>query len=149
MTNNRRLVFFEKLAALMRIAPENQVFDTLNKAIDQQLEVHGPPKQREIVSKILELVLKEYELPLNALQGCYSHKKRHLSDPKKMWVIVAYTIIPDLDRIQKLIGNGLGRAHIYRYQNEFLEMTDNVPHHKEFKQKFNKIIESYGEDTVL
>jgi hypothetical protein len=148
-SNNKRLTFFEKLAELMKIAPENHVFEVLNKAIDNQLEIIGTPKEREIVLEIQTLVEQEYRLSSGALKNCFSTKKRILSDPKKMWVLVVSTVISDTDRLPKLIGNGLGRVHIYRYQSEFVEMKDLIPHHKDFKEKFKKIIESYGEKSIL
>lgn len=149
MTDSKKLTFFEKLAEYMRHAPEKQVFDTLNKAIDQELQDLGSPKQRESVLRIQSFVEKEYKLPRGSLTNCFSQKNRTLSEPKKMWVLVTCTIIKDEKSVERLIANGLKRGHIYRYQHEFLEMTDRLKHHKIFKEKFNKIIKSYGEDNIL
>ena len=149
MTDSKKLTFFEKLAEYMKLAPEKEVFDTLNNAIDTELQTLGKSKEKEIVAKIQFFVEKEYSLTKGSLSYCFSQKERHLTEPKKLWVLVVCALITDTKMVIKYIGNGLTRGHIYRYQDEFLDMSDKLKHQRIFKEKFNKIIKSYGEAKQL
>jgi hypothetical protein len=141
---NRKSSFFEKLADYMKIAPEREVFDTLNQAIDERIEALGGDKEKQLVVDIQQTVEEAFNLNPGSLENSFSQKLTHLSDPKKIWVLVCYALIPNQKKVLKLIGNGLKRGHIYRYQKEFTELSDNIKHHRNFKSKFEQILNTYG-----
>lgn len=147
MTDSKRLTFFEKLAELLKLAPEKEVFETLNRAIEAKLQSIAT-SEKDTIDEVRTMVEREYGLKQGQLNNCFTNKKPHLSEPKKMWVLISYALLKDQKIIVRYIQNGITRNHVFRYKSEFVQMNDNIKHHKEFKERFNKIIENYG-NTVL
>lgn len=144
-----RLSIFEKIAEWMKLTSEEEVFESLTKIIDKKLDDLGKDNYGKIVSDIRKVIETEYDLPPNGLKNCFSLKSRHLSEPKRMWVLITCTFIDNDKSVLNLVQNGLKRGHLFRYKKELSEMNDVIKQDLEFKQRFNKIITTYGTTRIL
>ena len=146
--------FAEKLIEFSAVASEEEVYSTLIKAINNELDKVGTESDKPLdehhsrdldtVKEIRKMVETQYKLQKRALITAFLHKDRSLTEPKLVFVMVCLFVFDgNRKKVQNLIGRGLTGQKVYTCHREFKMLSDNIPHEQKIKEIYHLIIKSY------
>ena len=90
MSNNKLVIFAERLIECSNHISEEELWDFLIGSLDKKLEEGG--EVNSISEKIRKHIEGYYNLSPNALNNAFNVKDRHLTEPKFMWVMISLHI---------------------------------------------------------
>jgi hypothetical protein len=104
----------------------------------------GVIQEKELFTDLRTKVEHEFNLDPGSLINSFNLKKRHLTDPKLVWVnLCLHYTKGDRMKVLRMVENGLTYQKIYMCSKEFNELNEKIPHHKSIIEKYHNIIKSY------
>jgi hypothetical protein len=141
--NGKLTQFVESLSRIVKVAPEDEVLDTIIEALDRKMSNIELKNEPELVLDLQTKIEQFYNLAPGSLNNSFKSKSAHLSEPKLVWVMCCmYFFENDRPKVKRLISNGITKQAIYTYNRKFYDLGT-LTHEVTIKENYTKIIQCY------